>query len=117
MTFSTKITFVPRDSDQKSLSFNHVDIGLIPPGKGMLDMKENILENFKSFYFREIGSQGGYDYVSTLTFEEFEEFYKSNFGILSNNNPQLTQFLITSTGRIRYNWVVIEINERESEMD
>lgn len=117
MTFSTKITFVPRDNGEKSLSFDPVDVGLIPTGKGLLGIKENIFQNFKPLHFREIITQGGYDCVSTLTFEEFEDFYKSNLRTYSTNNPQLTQFLITQSGRIRYNWVIIEVYEWESQMD
>ena len=76
MAFSTKISFVPRDNGQRSVSFDEVDYGLVPLGRGMNEMKDNILNNFKSLNFREINSNGYYDYVSVLTIEEFLDFHK-----------------------------------------
>jgi hypothetical protein len=117
MSFSTKITFVPKDTDVKSVSFNGVDIGLVPIGGGMDVMKNVLFERFKSLHFRQILSLDGIDFVSTLTIEEFEYFYNEHVNKSSNSIQDLNQFIITKIGKTRYNWVIIEVYEWESGLE
>lgn len=107
MSFSTKITFVPRDNEEKSVSFDHVNIGV----GTSFDMGKLLSEKFKSLTFREILSDVYYDYVSILTFEEFQTFYESNLNTNILPETEMKRFELTRSGQVRYNWVIIEVYE------
>lgn len=115
MAFSTKISFVPRDSGQKSVSFNEVEYGLVPLGRGMTEMADNILNNFKSLHFREINNYYS-DYVSVVTIDEFLDFHKLHHKT-HIGEQELIEFLHTGLQKVRYNWVIIEVYEWESGSD
>jgi hypothetical protein len=115
MTFSTKVSFVPRDNGEKSVSFNEIDYGLVPYGKGFLEMKDNILNNFKFLNFREINNYY-FDYVTVLSIEEFIDFHKLHHK-QSFISQELNQFISVKLPVVRFNWVVIEVYEWESGLD
>ena len=71
MAFSVKISFVPRDNGKESYSFDIVDYGLLPIGGGIQRINDNLNNNFKTLNFREIYSDGYYDFVTVLTIDEF----------------------------------------------
>jgi hypothetical protein len=115
MAFTTKVTFVPRDSGEKSVSFDMVNYGL-----------DNILHEhtqtetpgivlFESLTFREIGSHY-FDYVATVDFEEFLAYHPIHHkpSYLPNH---LNDFLEKEVNKVRYNWVIIEVYEWESGMN
>ena len=112
MAFSTKISFVPRDTGEKSVSFNEVDYGLVPFGHGFTEMKENIFNNFQSLNFREIKNYY-FDFVSVQTIEEFLDFHNTHLKSF-HGDQDLKWFIINELPKIRYNWVVIEVYEWES---
>jgi hypothetical protein len=115
MAFSTKITFVPRDSGEKSVSFDGVHYGLDNIMKELVHTETKDLVIFKCLTFREIG-QFYYDYVTTLNFEEFLEFHPIHHkpSYLPN---RLNEFLEKEVKKTRYNWVIIEVYEWESGLD
>ena len=117
MSFSTKISFVPRDCDVMSVSIDNIDIGLIPHGRSIVEIEELLNLKFKSLNFRKIYSNNFYDFVSVLTIEEFHNFYENevNKNLINNLNLQIIEF--TKNGKIRYNWVIIEVNENDINED
>lgn len=115
MAFSTKISFVPRDSGEKSVSFDEVDYGLVPLGNGFVEMKDNILNNFKSFNFREI-SDFYTDFVAVLETKEFLHFHEIHHKCHFEEQP-LKKFISEDINLVQYNWVVIEVYEWESGLD
>ncbi|HCY75964.1 MAG TPA: hypothetical protein DHV28_08575 [Ignavibacteriales bacterium] len=111
MAFSTKVTFVPRDSETPSLSYDMVDYGLNPNVKGFPKWELNGFVDFKSLHFRVLSSGTYIDFVSVLSFEEFLVFIKEH-----KLGKTLTQFSLTDLKKVRYNWVIIEVYEWESGM-
>jgi hypothetical protein len=112
MAFSTKVTFVPRDSGEKSVSFDMVDYGLDNiPYKHVRTKTKGIVQ-FESLIFREIGAYY-FDYVATLNFEEYLEFHPIHHKTSYLPNT-LNEFLEKEVEKIRYNWVIIEVYEWES---
>lgn len=110
MSFITKVSFVPRDNGEMSVSFENIDYGI---GKYIMEINSNIKEKFKNYQFRELNETGSYfDFVTILTIDEFFNFH-SNFLVLSptNNSNQLDEFVKSISDNIRYNWVVIEVFE------
>ena len=112
MSFSTKISFVPRDSGEKTVCFDNVDFGFIPISYGFNGMVNNLNENFKFLNFRQINS-GFIDFVTTLENEEVLSFLSSKPEIL-NKNLKLKDFIQNDFKNIRYNWAVLQIYEWES---
>lgn len=110
MAFSSKITFVPRDNGEKSISFNEVDYRLVPLGKVMSVITENLFNKLKSLNFREINNHY-IDFVSVLTIEEFLDFHKNNH---QDSDQNVERFIQNDIQKIRYNWVIIEVYEWES---
>lgn len=71
MAFSTKISFVPRDNGEKSVSFDGVDYGFQRPY-----YISDLLETEYAFLdFKKIISDGYIEFVTILKFEEFKEFH------------------------------------------
>jgi hypothetical protein len=114
MSFSTKISFVPRDSGEKSISFDNVEYGLVPLGRSIIELKEIIFNKTHSLNFREINSNGYYDYVSVQSIDEFLDFHKLNIQEKSFRIVELEQFISNELKKVRYNWVIIEVYEYES---
>lgn len=114
MAFSTKVIFVPRDNRVPSVSIDNVNYGL--PGN------TNIFDSVKNEYaflnFREIWSSGYYDFVATLTFEEFVDFHKKYYKDETRyNTDQIEKFLSSIPPTMRYNWVLVVVYEWESGLD
>jgi hypothetical protein len=109
MAFSTKISFVPRDSGTPTLSFDMVDYGMNPYGKGFPDWIGKGFVDFKSLHFRIINSGAYLDFVSVMSFEEFLVFNNENM-----LGKAYTQFSMDDLKKARYNWVIIEIYEWET---
>jgi len=112
MAFSTKITFVPRDNGEKSISFDNVDYGIT----GCYSVFDTVESKFKFLNFRTINSDGYYDFVSILSYDEFMEFHK-NYRKTEEDfiGKELSNFLTKE--KLRYNWVIIELYEWETGMD
>jgi len=91
MSFSTKISFVPRDNGERAVCFDNVDFGFIPISYGFNGMVNNLNENFKLLNFRQINS-GFIDFVTTLNNEEVLSFLSSKPEIL-NKNLKLKDFI------------------------
>ena len=112
MAFSTKISFVPRDNGEKSVSFDNVNYDLPIPlyNTTKLDI------DFPFLNFRNIYSNGYLDYVAVLTLEEFLILHNSNYipNIPSTGDVKLIEFLSTTIYNTKYNWVLINIYEWES---
>ena len=112
--FVTKITFVPRDNDVKSVSIENVDYGL---GTHIMEINSNIKEKFKDYQFRELNETGSYyDYVTILSHNEFINFHKTHFQFNQfNNSHKIEEFVKSFESSIddiiRYNWVVVEVFE------
>jgi len=113
-TFSTKISFVPRDSGVKSVSFDLVDYGLVLSGI-ITNIKENLQDKFEHLNFRVINNHY-YDFVSVLEWEEFLEFHKK-YQTDGFSNDDINSFMKKYNDKVIYNWVVIEIYEWESGLD
>ena len=112
MAFNTKVTFVPRDSGEKSVSFDLVNYGLNNILKEHIHTETNGIVLFETLAFREIGTHY-FDYVATLDFEEFLEFHQIHHKSTSNSNL-LNKFIEKDALKIRYNWVLIVVYEWES---
>jgi hypothetical protein len=112
MSFSTKISFVPRDSGVNVICFDNVDFGFIPVGSGFHGLVNNLNENFKFLNFRQINSDS-IDFVTTLNNEEILMFLSSSPEFM-NKNLDVKDFIHTDFKIIRYNWALIEIYEWES---
>ena len=113
--FSTKISFVPRDSGVKSISFDIVDYGLIPFAEDVTSIKKNLIDsNSNNLHFRMIDDYYT-DFVTVLKWEEFIEFHKKH--TTDANNESINSFMDTYNGKVRYNWVIIEIYEWESGLE
>ena len=112
--FVTKITFVPRDNDVKSVSIENVDYGL---GNHIMEIKSNLDGKFKDYQFRELNETGSYfDYVTIMTHDEFINFHKTYFQFNQFNNSHrieefVKSFVSSIDDIIRYNWVVVEVFE------
>jgi hypothetical protein len=107
MSFITKVTFVPRDNGEKSVSFENVDYGI---GSQIMEIKSNLEVKFKDYQFRELNETGSYfDYVTVLSHDEFIQFH--NKFILLKNSNKLDEFIKSLNELIRYNWVVVEVFE------
>jgi len=110
MSFITKVTFVPRDNHEKSVSFENIDYGI---GTHISNIKTNLNYKFKDYQFREINETGSYfDYVTILSHNEFIIFHNKfiqsdNF----NNSKKLDEFVTSLDDTIRYNWIVVEVFE------
>ena len=111
MSFSTKITFVPRDNGEKSVSFNGIYFGL---GTDYTSIIKNLENKFKELSFRNLNETSSYeDFVTVLSINEFKKFYKN---LDSNDfynylNLDLDNYMNNNESEVRYNWVIIEINE------
>lgn len=115
MAFSTKITFVPSCSNENPVTFDMVDYGLVPLGGGFLEMKDNILNNFKSLIFKET-NDGYIDFVSEVSVDEFLKFHEIHYKN-SHFNKNLHHFMLNDIHSRRYNLVVITVYEWESGLD
>jgi len=118
MAFSTKITFVPCDNKESSVTFDEVDYGLVPLASGILEMKANMRNNFKSLNFKET-NDGYIDFVSEVSEVSVDEFLKFH-EIHYKNSPfdkNFQHFLLNDIHTGRYNLVVITVYEWESGMD
>lgn len=111
MAFSTKISFVPRDAGEKSMSFDMVDYGL--DNGSVLNVKDSF--NSKLLNYREINNYY-FDFVSVLTIEEFLEFHKIHCKH-GDREKVLNQFLSKDIKTVQYSWVIIEVYEWESGLD
>ena len=112
MSFSTKISFVPRDNGERAVCFDNVEFGFIPIALGYHGMVDNLNENFKQLNFRMINSYY-IDFVTTLSNEEVLAFLTSSPEILDKNRI-LKDFIQKDFEKIQYNWAVIQIYEWES---
>lgn len=114
MSFITKVTFVPRDNDVKSVSIENVDYGI---GTHLMEINSNFKEKFKDYQVRELNETGSYfDYVTILSHNEFINFHKK-FIKLNNSDNSLKldefvkSFINSNDDLIRYNWVIVEVFE------
>lgn len=110
--YSTKISFVPRDSGEKTVCFDNADFGFIPIAAGYRGMVNNLNENFKHLTFRQI-DMGYIEFVTTLNNIEILTFLTTTPEIL-NKNLKLKDFIQNDFKNIRYNWAIIQIHEWES---
>jgi hypothetical protein len=114
MSFITKVSFVPRDDGEKSVSYENVDYGL---GNHLTEIKSNIEGKFKDFQFRVLNETGSYfDYITILSLNEFIIFHKKFIKLNnSDNSHKLDEFIKTfinsNDDLIRYNWVIVEVFE------
>lgn len=108
--FVTKVSFVPRDSDVKSVSFENVDYGI---GNHVMDIKSNIGERYKDYQFRVLNETGSYfDFVTIMSLDEFISFHNNYIQINQfNNSHKVDDFVKSIDDSIRYNWVVVELFE------
>jgi hypothetical protein len=112
MAFSTKITFILSNSNDNSVTFNNVDYGFVPLGRGFLAMIENLLENFKFLNFREI-NEYYIDFVSEVSFEDFLKFHKEHYKH-SPFDKDFHHFLSSNIQLDRYKLVHFTVYEWES---
>ena len=115
MAFSTKVTFVPCDDKESPTTFDEVDYGLVPIATGFLEMKDNILNNFKSFNFKQVNYYY-IDFVSELPIDEFLKFHEIQYRD-SHYSLDFRYFMIKDIYSGRYKKVVITVYEWESGMD
>jgi hypothetical protein len=113
MSFVTKVTFVPRDNGEKSVSIENVNYGI---GSYIMEINSNIKEKFKDYQFRELNETGSYyDYVTILSHNEFIKFHNKFIQLDNHYSHKLDEFVksfVNSTDEItRYNWVVVEVFE------
>ena len=113
MSFITKVSFVPRDNDVKSVSIENVNYGI---GSYIMEINSNIKEKFKDYQFRELNETGSYyDYVTILSHNEFIQFHNKFIQLDNHYSHKLDEFVksfVNSTDEIiRYNWVVVEVFE------
>jgi hypothetical protein len=110
MSFITKVTFVPRDNDVKSVSIENIDYGI---GKSIMEIKFSLEGKFKEYQFRELNETGSYfDYVTILSYDEFTSFHNKFFQSNNlNNSNKLEEFVKSIDDSIRYNWIIVELFE------
>ena len=114
MAFSTKVTFVPCDDKESPVTFDEVDYGLVPIASSFLEMKANILTNFKSLNFNETNDYY-IDFISEISVDDFLKFHETHY----KNSPfhqNFHHFLLNDIQSGRYNRVVITVYEWESGM-
>ena len=110
MSFTTKVTFVPRDSGIQSVPFEKVDYDF---GNYYSEITSNLKEKFREYNFKESNETGSYfDFVCLLSMYEFKKFHSLYF----DSNPLsdlviIDEFLTNKLPIIKYNWVIIEIFE------
>jgi hypothetical protein len=108
------ITFLPKDSQKKPITFDMVDYGL--DSSGRVDVIEKELSTkFKHLNFKKIGEYY-YDFVSYLTLNEFLEFHKINTSKEFKNND-INSFIKKYKGEPELEKVFIKIYEWESGLD
>jgi len=116
MAFSTKISFVPRDSGEMSISFDNVNYGITGFST---DVFKSVKNEFAFLNFKEFYSGAYYDFVAVLSFEEFIDFHKKYYKANPSHHltEELEKFLYITASKIRYNWVLIVVYEWEIGLD